>query len=163
MILNMVKIYQKGISVIEILVASAILSIALVGIMGLIAFSLQISTLVKETTQANFIAQETIEATRNFRDGTDWTTNGIGILAMNAAYHLEKTADNPPKWTLVQDEESINGFSRKVIFQNVNRDANYNIVATGGTNDPDTKKATTTVSWKNKKVEIITYITNWRR
>jgi len=158
-----IKTYQKGISVIELLVAAFILTVALVGIMGLIAFSLQISTLVKETTQANFVAQETIEATRNFRDGTSWLVSGVGSLTINAAYHPEKTADNPPKWTLVQGEESINGFSRKVIFQNVNRDANYNIVATGGTNDLDTKKATTTVSWKNKKVEIITYITNWRR
>src|SRR4030042_4707254 len=95
-----IKIFQEGISVIEILVASAILSIALVGIMGIIAFSLQISTLVKETTQANFIAQETIEATRNFRDGTGWLTNGIGNLTMGTAYPPEKTADSPPKWHL---------------------------------------------------------------
>ena len=154
--------YQKGFTVIEIMVVVAILLSAFVGIFGLLVFSLQISILVRETNQANFLAQDTIEAVRNFRDGTVWDINGLGTLIVDTVYYPEKTIDNPPAWTMIQGEETIDIFSRKVIFENVMRDANDNIVGSGGISDPDTKKVTATVSWKGKKVEIITYLTNWK-
>jgi type II secretory pathway pseudopilin PulG len=152
----------KGMSVIEILVAIFVLLVAFSGIAGLLAFSLQVSNLNKETIYADFLAQETLDATRNFRDGTNWSTNGLGILTVGDPYHPAKTTDNPPKWSMVSGEEIIGNFTRKVVFENVNRDSNDNIVATGGTLDPLTKKAKVTVSWKNKKVEITTYFTNWK-
>lgn len=153
---------KKGISVIEILVVVVILLIGLIGVFNLLSFSLQISSLIKETTQANFMAQEMIEAIRNFRDGTTWDSNGIGTLNIDTAYHLEKTSDIPPKWAMVSGEETINGFSRKAIFKNAGRDINDNVVESGGTNDLETKKAIITISWKDKQVEIVTYFTNWR-
>jgi type II secretory pathway pseudopilin PulG len=152
----------KGMSVIEILVAIFVLLVAFSGIAGLLAFSLQVSNLNKETIYANFLAQETLDATRNFRDGTSWATNGLGILTVGNPYHPAKTVDNPPKWSMVLGEEIIGNFTRKVVLENVNRDSNDNIVATDGTLDPLTKKAKVTVSWKNKKVEITTYFTNWK-
>ncbi|MBZ9572045.1 prepilin-type N-terminal cleavage/methylation domain-containing protein [Patescibacteria group bacterium] len=153
---------KKGISIIEILIVIAIIVIAFASLLGVATFSLRVSTLIKETNQANVLAQETIEVVRNFRDGTDWNINGLGTLTVENTYHLEKTADIPPQWNLVLGEETINGFVRKVIFSDVQRDANDNIVETGGTNDPNTKKVTATVSWRDKKVEIVTYLTNWR-
>jgi len=46
------------------------------------------------------------------------------------------------------------------------RDSNSNIVESGGTNDPNTKKVTVTVSWEERgrdhKLEIFTYLTNWK-
>lgn len=152
-----------GISVIEILVVIAILLIAFVGILGLLTFSLQTLSLIKETTSANFLAQETIESVRNFRDGTDWATNGLGTLTVGVSYHPEKTADIPAKWILAEGEETIGNFTRKIILENVQRDGNDNIVEEGGTNDPDTNKIKITVSWKDKKVEVITYLTNWKQ
>lgn len=157
---------KKGISIIEILIVIAIIVIALSSLLGLIAFSLRISNLTKETAQANNLAQETMEAVRNFRDGTDWDTDGLGFLTAGISYYPQKSGDNPPKWELVSGEEIIDGFTRKVVLDGVYRDAsdNDNIVETGGTSesDPNTKKLTTTISWKDKEVEIITYLTNWR-
>ena len=153
---------KKGISIIEILVVIAIIAIALIGLLGLITFSLRISTLMKETVQANNLAQETIEAVRNFRDGTDWNTNGLGTLNVGADYYPEKSGGDPPKWQIVAGEEIIDGFTRKVIFYQVNRDANDNIVEAGGTPDPNTKKVIAVISWKDKEIEIVTYLTNWR-
>ena len=154
--------FIKGASVIEILIVIAIIVIALVTLLGVAAFSLSISISVKETTKANNLAQETIEAVRNFRDGTTWNTNGLGTLNIGVSYFPQKTADNPPKWLLTQGEETINSFKRKVVFSNTQRDTNDNIIESGGTNDPNTKKVTVTVSWQDKKVEIVTYLTNWR-
>jgi type II secretory pathway pseudopilin PulG len=153
---------KKGISIVEILIVIALVVIALGGLLGLATFSLRVSNLVRETTQANSLAQETLEAVRNFRDGTDWDTNGLGTSTVGVSYYLRKTADNPPKWELVLGEEVIDGFTRKVVFNEVYRDINDDIVETGGTSDPKTRKVTATVSWKDEEVEIITYLTNWR-
>lgn len=153
---------QGGISVVEILVVICILAIAFVSILGLLTFSLKISTLTRENTQAVNLAQETVEAVRNFRDGTGWDTNGLGALTAGLSYSPEKTTDIPPKWAFVQGEEIIGGFSRKVVFEEVFRDGNDDIVDTGGNLDPDTKKATITVSWRDRGVEIVTYFTNWQ-
>lgn len=159
----------KGISIIEILVVIAIIGITLTSILSLATSSLRVSTSIKETTQANSLAQETMEAIRNFREGINWNNDdpqnkydGLGVVSTGIAYHPEKSSDVPPRWMVVQGEEGMGLFTRKVIFENVLRDANDNIVETGGINDPDTKKVVVTVSWKNKKAEIISYLTNWK-
>lgn len=153
---------KKGISIIEILIVIAIIVIALTSLLGLIVFSLKVSTLMKETTQANNLAQETLEAVRNFRDGTDWNADGLGALTAGVIYYPQKSGDTPPKWQILSGEETVNGFTRKVVFDEVYRDVNDNIVETGDI-DPDTIKVITTISWKDKTIELATYFTNWRR
>lgn len=153
---------QKGALIVEILIVITVIVVALSSLLGVVTFSLRISTLIKETVQANNLARETMEVVRNFRDGTVWDTNGLGTLSVGVPYYPQKSSDSQPRWQLIQGEEEIYGFIRKVVFNNVARDANDNIVETGGTNDPHTKKATVTVSWKGKKVEIFTYFTNWQ-
>ena len=154
---------KKGIAVVEILIVIGIIAIIVSSLLGVVVFSLKLSTSVKETTTADALAQEIVEAVRNFRDGTDWDSDGLGVLNTGSAYYPEKSGDTPPAWMFTAGEEAINGFVRKVVFADVMRDANDNIVESGGTNDPDTKKVIATVSWENKKVEIITYFTNWRQ
>jgi uncharacterized protein (UPF0333 family) len=64
---------------------------------------------------------------------------------------------------MVSGEETIGNFARKIVFENVNRDSsNDDIVTMDGNPDPLTKKVKVTVSWKNNKVEITTYFTNWK-
>lgn len=162
--------YKKGFSIIEILVVIVIIGMALVAILSLTTLSLKASISIKKNTQANNLAQETLEIVRNYRDGTNWNLDdpenkydGLGILTTGVAYHPEKSSDIPPRWTLIQGEEDVNGFTRKVVFENTLRDATDNIVETGGINDPNTKKAIATVSWQEKEIEIITYFTNWAK
>ena len=156
---------NKGISVIEILVVVTIISIAFSSLLGLASFSLGVSTLIKQTNQANNLSQEVMEAVRNFRDGTSWDIDGLGKLATSTDYYPQATG-SPSKWQLVQGTENIDGFTRKVVFEDVMRDSNSNIVESGGTNDPNTKKVTVTVSWEERgrdhKLEIFTYLTNWK-
>ncbi len=154
---------NKGISTIEILVVVAIITIALTSLLGVVAYSLKISTSIKETNLANFLAQETMEAVRNFRDGTDWNNNGLGNLTVAAAYYSQKSTDIPPKWILVQGQETIDGFVRKVIFERVSRDINDNIetIYNPANDDPNTRKTTVKVSWQDKEIKLVTYLTNW--
>ena len=153
---------QKGVSTLEILIAVVIIVFVLVNLLGAASFALQISSLNKETTQANSLAQEAMEGARNFRDGTSWDTDGLGILTSGVSYYLKLTNDNPPAWQLVQGEEVLGKFNRTIIFSDVSRDLNDNIVESGGVNDPETKKLTVTISWRDKSIQISTYLTNWQ-
>ncbi|MDO8424315.1 MAG: prepilin-type N-terminal cleavage/methylation domain-containing protein [bacterium] len=166
MFLNLFGNNKKGFSIVEILAAIVVISIALVGLSGLASFSLRASSLAEQTAQANSIAQETIESLRNFRDGTYWNINGLGTLAMDVNYYPQETG-SPLKWQLVQGTGTTGMFTRKIVLSNVQRDANDNIVGSGGTNDPQTKKVVATVSWqergKSHKVEITTYLTAWKQ
>ncbi len=167
---------NKGISIIEILLVVSIIGIIVSSLLGLAVSSLKNSTTMAETTRANALAQETIEAVRNFRDAITWNNNdpsnqydGLGVAATGTAYYPAKFDDNllddkPPKWQLLQGQETLNGFTRQVVFDNVLRDAiNGNISSSGTVPDSNTKKITVTVSWKNQQVQIITYLTNWRQ
>lgn len=155
---------NKGFSIVEILVTIAILTIALFGLMNLVIFSLQLSISIKETKEADFLAREMIEIARNFRDGTAWHVDGLGTLTSGVAYYpLKDMSTSPPQWALVQGEETVNQFTRRIIFYDVERDSNDNIVESGGVNDPNSKKIKAIVSWQGKEVEIATYLTNWRQ
>ena len=157
---------KKGIAVVEILIVISIIAIIISSLLGVVVFSLKLSVSVKETTTADALAQEIIEAVRNFRDGTDWNSNGLGALNTGSAYYTEKSGDIPPAWLLVLGDETINGFVRKVVFERVSRDpgtSNIEDIYDPSHNDPDTRKVMATVFWESKKVEIITYFTNWRQ
>ncbi len=162
------KKFKKGISTIEILVVVAVVAVVFTSLLGLITFSLRIVRSNKQTVLAEKLVQETIEATRNFRDQTDWDTEGLGVLTTGIAYYPQKTTGTPPVWDLIQGEENIEEFTRKIVFEKVYRDTNDNI-SQSGTEDPETLKVKATVSWfssltqENQKVEIITYLTNWRQ
>ena len=151
---------------IEMLTVVAILAITLTALLGLITFSLGIQGLAKGTTQANNLAQEAMEAVRNFRDGTDWYVDGLGALNTMTFYYPQKTADNPPRWQMVLGEEQISGFTRRFTIHDVLRDANDNIVGSGGATDFNTKKITMFVFWESKginhQIKLETYFTNWK-
>ncbi|MFC1629923.1 prepilin-type N-terminal cleavage/methylation domain-containing protein [Patescibacteria group bacterium] len=153
---------NKGFSIIEIIVVIFVLAVAFTGILTLITFALSISSITKENTQAVNIAQETAEAVRNFRDGTNWNSDGLGTKTIGISHYPQKIGGPPPSWTLVQGEEVVNGYTRKVVFEDVFRDTNDDIVELGGALDSDTIKAVITVSWEDKEVEIETYFTNWK-
>lgn len=168
MFLTQWKNSKRGISAIEILIAVAIIALTLTTLLSLAAFSLRASLLTKEAIRAKNIAQEVLEAVRNFRDGTTWD-NGLKTLSTGESnpYYPEKDSSVPPEWNLVAGEEITNGFTRKVIFYDVQRDpVNHNIVESGGTDDPGTKKVKAVVFWqergKTHQIELITFLTDWQ-
>jgi len=59
---------KAGFSIIEMLIAIAILAMALTALLGMASFSLGIQGLVRQTTQADNLAQEAMEAVRSIRD-----------------------------------------------------------------------------------------------
>ncbi len=157
---------NKGMSLIEILVAVFIISTALSSVLGLTSFSLNAVSFTKQSYEANILAQGLIEQVRNFRDQTKWNINGLETLTNGLDYYASKTG-SPEEWQMIQGTETINGFTKKIVFEEVERDGSANIVENGGIIDPNTKKITATILWqernKTHQIELITYLTNWKQ
>lgn len=143
--------------IIEILVVTAILAITLTTLLGLANFSLGVQTLARQTTQANELAQEAMEAVRSIRDNSGW-----GEI-VNGSYGLVSTGG---RWSFSGSNNPISGFTRTIVIGDAFRDSQDNIVESVGVNDPDTKKITVSVFWSEKSgthnIELKTYLTNWR-
>jgi type II secretory pathway pseudopilin PulG len=152
---------MKGFSIVEIVIVAGLSSIVLLGLIQLIVFSTRpIKENVRET-EATFLAEEAIEVARVLRNES-WTTNIATLSAATNYYPVISSGS----WTLsTTDPGAINGiYTRIVTLAAVNRDGNDDIAATG-TDDPNTKKITATVSWTERgaaqSVTIETYITNF--
>ena len=154
---------QRGGLLVEIVVIVGIIAGSLVAILGLATTFLVISQIVQQTSGATALAQEGLEIVRSFRDGTDWTVDGLDTFTPGNPYHPEQSG-TPPKWVLASGAEAIGVFTREIQFEEVSRDANSDI-ASSGTADPDTVKAVVNVSWQERErsheVELSAYFTNW--
>src|SRR3972149_2483453 len=150
---------QRGVGIVEIIIAVFIISTAFFAILQLSVMTMKASGERNNKERALQFAQEGIEAARAIRD-SGWTANIAG-LTFGGTYYL---VNNSGAWALTaSDPGLIDGkFTRTIVADNVSRDINDNIVQSGGTNDPKTKKVTVTVSWGSsaKSVQLITYITD---
>ncbi len=153
---------RRGFGVVELIVVIFIIATALVSLMGLYNIFMKTREQTAKYIQATSLAQEEIEAARNIRDDS-WSN--ISSLSVETAYHLIETG-SPLKWSLSAGQEAINGFSRQVVLSKVYRDANDNIVTSGGTEDTGSRKITATVSWtkagQSYSINLFAYLTNWR-
>ncbi|OHA62469.1 MAG: hypothetical protein A3E07_03715 [Candidatus Wildermuthbacteria bacterium RIFCSPHIGHO2_12_FULL_45_9] len=163
---------RRGFTIIEILVVVVIIAVVFTGISGLLAFSLRASKVHTSTVEATFLAHETMEALRNFRDGVAWNTDdpsddydGIGLRDVNAVYHIAQSVGATPRWYLVSGAETVGIYSRWLEFSNVYRDGNDDIASSGAL-DADSRKVKVAVTWQEhgitQSVMVENYITNWR-
>ena len=97
--------------------------------------SLQFNQDNKKIVQASFLLEEGLEVVKFFRD-TSWLN--ISGLTADTSYYLNF---NGTKWATSTSNIFVdNLFERKLVINNVSRDANDDIVSSGGTNDADTKR-----------------------
>ncbi|MBI2109066.1 MAG: prepilin-type N-terminal cleavage/methylation domain-containing protein [Parcubacteria group bacterium] len=156
---------KNGFGLIEILVASAILSASLVTLTASsqIAFRLMKESL--ERTQAGFLVEEGVEVTRILRDDA-WSLNIAPVPTGVEMYFVFASSTNT--WTLESAAPPLieNLFTRRVVFDDVyRRDSDGEIIDEGSldpkTLDPDTRKATIEVLWGDgRNVTFETYIAN---
>jgi len=165
--------YSRGISIIELLVVIVIIGVAVSALISFATFSLRTASLLKQTTQASFFVRDYVEALKNYRDNTGWDDDdpgdnydGLGVVLTGVSLHLKLSGDTPPRWQLLFDKETIGIFTREIVIEPVERDTTDNIVESGGTLDPQTKKVTVTVSWEERggtrELKTTTYLTNLR-
>lgn len=156
-----VKKNKKGFSLVEILVVIAIIGLSMASLISLANFALVVQANLKQNLIATNLAIEAIEAVAAIKSD-NWSN--ASSLTLGAPYHPVKNG-SPLKWSLSAGIEVINGFSREVIFSQVARDSDDDIVASGGTPDPDSRKITVSVSWnergKNYQVTLNSYLMDW--
>lgn len=136
---------HTGFFLIEVVVATAVIATVLVVLLGAISNSVDISSLALQRAQASYLLEEGAEAIKVIRDNA-WTN--ITNLTPNTDYYFSWSGST---WTSTSTPNTNGIFTRTAQCENVSRDANNDIVATGGTNDAGTKKCTVTVRWTSTR------------
>jgi Tfp pilus assembly protein PilV len=132
---------QKGFMMVEIIIVASIVVVFVLGAMAVAQKSISISRQSLHVSQANFLLEEGGEAVRILRDNA-WSN--ISSLTTGANYYPTFTGGT---WTLSSSSNTVGIFTRKVMIENVNRNNSTQDIAAAGTNDPNTKLVTVTVSW----------------
>ncbi len=149
----------KGISVVEVVVASTIISVFFLSLAGVYNLYIKIGARGLNTTKAAFLAEEGVEVMKFLRD-TSWSTR-IDPLIEGNTYYLSW---NGSAWTTTTVPQYINEFERSVVLESVYRDSGGDIVVGSGTEDVNTKKVTVSIAWTDRGATttktVATYMTN---
>jgi type II secretory pathway pseudopilin PulG len=152
------KNYEKGFSVVEIILATAIFIIFSSGAIFVILQGFEANRLSEEEMVANQYASEGLEAARSIKN------LAYSNLSNSTGTGLTRTGANV--WGFSGASNAFGKYTRVLTVSDVQRDGSGNIVASGGNVDSNTKKVTSTVSWnasptRNNSVILSTYLTNW--
>lgn len=151
---------NRGSVLIEAIVGSAVCLTVLLGVLGTFGAVSKMSRANTAGVQAAYLEEEALEAVRILRD-TSWIAN-IASQTPGASFYL--TFDGSTWKATTTNAYIANSFERRVVIDNVSRDGAQNIVISGGTLDPKTKKVTVFVSWSTRGVtttrSLSTYLTN---
>lgn len=137
---------ENGLSLIEVVIASAIISVSLIFVIQTAGQALVISNQSVNLYTASVYLEEGAEAVRTIRDN-GWSN--ISGLATSSNYYLSfSTSTN--LWSLSSTTSTLGSFTRIITFTPVYRDSNYDITtSTSGTLDSGTYKVDISVSWKD--------------
>jgi Tfp pilus assembly protein PilV len=149
---------QKGFMMVEIIIVASIVVVFVLGAMAVAQKSISLSRQSLHVSQANFLLDEGAESVRIVRDNA-WSN--ITSLTSGANYYPTFSGGT---WTLSSTSNTVGNFTRKVMVENVNRNNSTQDIAASGTNDPNTKLVTVTVTWTEGATSmartISFYITN---
>jgi hypothetical protein len=150
---------NSGLALVEVVIASAIMLLVVLETDSAYNTYVQYALTNQSTVQAEYLTEEGLEAVTLLRDSV-WTTN-IASLTPGTTYYLYFSGT---AWSATTTPQYVDGqFLRSFTVANVNRDANFNIAASG-TLDPNTKQITATVAYRaghaTTTQSISTYITN---
>jgi len=145
---------QKGQSVLEVLLASALFVIVATPLIGILLQSLQIGGTSNDDVTATQYAAEGLDAVRDIRN------QSYASLSASAGEGATTTSG---VWGFAGASTTFGKFTRIITVTSTYRDGSGNIVASGGTLDAKTMKVTSAVTWSNAhSVALSTYLTNWR-
>lgn len=149
---------QKGLTLVEVLIAAAVILATVLALLGVHGLYLKTALGNGETIKAAYLAEESIEVVRFWRN-VSWN-NKIEPIILDTAYGLSFSSG---VWATTTDR-LVGQFERSVTLSSVYRDASSDIVFSGGTLDPDTVLVTARVSWAKGGAtttqSVATYITN---
>ncbi len=140
--------YQRGFSIIELLVALAIAAVVVSGITGILVQSMRYTAWSEHRWLATTLANGAIEALTNIKE-KDWATFS-GYATDGRVYRLQQSGND---WTLVEAPggETIGMFTRKISLAPVCRLSSNQLAACGDPGavvDPDSRKVSVDVAWQ---------------
>jgi hypothetical protein len=134
-----------GFTLIEIILATSIITTFLVSISMYYKKILDVSHDTTRHIQSGFLLEEGVEVVKLLRD-TSWSTK-IATLSTTTTYYLYWSSGT---WTSTTTKQVVeNVFTRSFTVADVTRDVSDNI-ASSGTFDPASKKVMFTVTWPRK-------------
>jgi len=153
---------SSGFGLVEIVVAVAMATTALVGFLQVGVAALRLLKAEKSNLEATLLAQEGLEAMRSVRDES-WATIA-GLTASQSPSPRYYPVIQNGKWVLsVTSPGLINGaYERFVQAEKVSRDGSDKIVTVGGVDDAGTRKITAHASSTAGDVTVATYVTNFQ-
>ena len=156
---------SKGSLLLEGFLSVMIISIAFAALLDIGALSAKTSRTLAQNDQANFLLKEDIEAVRDFRDGTTWSSNGLGTVTTGSSnpYHISLMGS---AWSLGTGTETVGNFTRSIVFDKVSRDPTTNNIENtynSAHDDPNTLKVTVTIASTDRTFTLSTYLTNWKQ
>lgn len=156
---NNLKKFQRGLTIVEVVIASALILVAVVSLIGVHTFYLKSALENTDTVKSAYLLEESLEAVRYLRDAS-WTRN-IATLSSGTDYGLVLSGST---WQASTIDTTVDDFQRTFSISSVYRDANGDITSSGGTLDTNTKMVVARVSWSangtTMEKTLSTYITN---
>jgi len=151
---------SAGFSLVEAVIAAAIIATGIAGIAAAVSAYDRGAATALPSVQATLLAEEGIEAVYLMRD-TSWS----GTIATYAAGTPYALAWQTNSWATATTLSYIdNTYWRTITFQDVQRNSSEQIVSSGGTNDPNTRLITSSVSWSSRSgtstVTLSAYVSN---
>lgn len=151
----MKKLFQcRGQTLIELILAMGLAAIILPALMAGFMSSREGKVQQGQRMQAIALLKETEQAVKSIRN-TGWNN-----FATNGTYHPVLGSSS---WSFASGTIATNGFTQEVVISDVSRNANGDIVISGGTNDPSTKKVVITIFWTQPQTSSITSTTYYTR
>ncbi len=146
----------QGFSLVELIVAIGIFSVLASGVTYVVTNSYSNFYGVGDKQKIAEFAQEGLEAARKIKDDS-WS---YFIANVGSNKGVSKNASGV--WEFSGSSNISGDLTRVILLSNVSRDSQSNIIESGGTDDPLTKKVTVTVSGTGISDYVIsTYLTNW--
>jgi len=149
--------FQLGQTIIELVLAMGIAAIIFPTLLSGFMSTREGRPQQEKRLQAIALLKETEAAVKSFREN-DWTA--FASITHDTAYHPEISGT---EWVLVSGTQTNNDLTQSVVMSDVNRNANGDIVTSGGTNDPSTKRIIITISWTKPQVSNVTSTSYYTR
>ena len=145
--MSYLKSKTSGASLVEVVIASSIISLTLVTLVTVYSLVARYSLNNVRNLKATALVEEEAEVLGFLRD-SGWTQN-IASLSNNTTYRLYW---NGTAWVVSTTAPLLeNRYDVTFQLSPVYRNASFNVVTSGGTLDTGSRKAVLTVSWRESR------------
>jgi len=141
---------NSGFMVVELLIAIFIIVTSVLAFSNVAQKSINVSRQSLDTSIASFLLEEGVEVVRLYRD-VNW--DNVSNLTVDRDYYIEFDSVNSV-WYFTTTPNTIDKFTRRIVFESVNRDAITGDISEVGSDDPGTRLVTVYVSWQDGSVNI---------